>query len=584
MLLFAAFALMFLSSSAKAQDETVQTTTSSNICVSNDAVPRALIAGDSWAQYMWDDGSHNDIFDKFGHADKEMLGRSLGSNPGAGYTGDEYAISGSEAREWVDTDNYPWIANVVAELNANPTIDTVMFSIGGNDVLAGKSDGGYYKDMDLDVPGSEAALFATIEQNTLAAVDAFQAVDPSIDVLLSSYDFPNFDVQFGCGFYACPKREDLSRDPNNDLITNAELNTMISTVENTRIGWVNADARLHFDNGVGLMHHYYGDGDSVAGVLPIPGTTPPNYAPLPGGNPQQPTLRAQFRNFADPIHLDYDGYQYKITHQTEAYFFPKFRGDVTQTFFSQGGLNDGWTDGSTVSNSDIVVGESGDALRFGLVSFDTSALPEGAAISGASLYLIRATGNGTSPFESADLGSPILDVASGSFGQPEVESGDISADATATDAGCFQGSAKDDFYAVRVDLTAAGLAAINTAGLTQFRISFPQSAAGDPYVNFSDGDGALLRGDNRLVEVTKMVDVMQADGTITQEEISYLAIQHQGLGEVMGTTAPFLDVNYSVPTAVTMNANSVAAQSLGILFLTLFMGMALCSGILMRRK
>ncbi len=537
-------------------------------CVTNDAIPRALIAGDSWAQYMWDDGSHNDIFDKFGQADKEMIGRSLNADPGPGYQGDEYAISGSEARQWADTTSYPWIANVVAELTANPTIDTVLLSIGGNDVLAGKSDGGYYKEMDLDIAGSEAALFATIEQNTLSAVHTFQSVDPSIDVLLSSYDFPNFDVEFGtCWIYACPKRRDLSRDPDNALITNAELNGMIATVENTRKGWANADARLHYDNSVGLMHHAYGDGDSDPGVLPKPGTTPPTYDPLPGGNPQRPTRRAQFRIFGDPIHLDYDGYQYKITQQTEAYFFPKFRGEVMQTFFSQGGLNDGWTDGATVSNSDISVGENGDVLRAGLVSFDTSAIPTGAAVTSASLYLIRGSGSGTSPFESVELGLPTLDVTTGSFGQPAVETSDLTEAATATDAGCFQGTAKDAFYAVRVDLTAAGLAAINTAGLTQFRLTFPQTGSGNPTVNFLDGDGTLLRGSDRLIEVTKTIQVLQSDGSITEETISYLAIQHQGLGDLMGTTAPFLDVNYTVPTAVTLASRSVMAPNRLLLFL-----------------
>ena len=75
--------------------------------------PKVIIAGDSWAQYMSDDGTHNVIFDKFGHPDFDLLGQSLGANPGSGYTGSEYAISGSEAREWADTVNYPWVDNVI---------------------------------------------------------------------------------------------------------------------------------------------------------------------------------------------------------------------------------------------------------------------------------------------------------------------------------------------------------------------------------------------------------------------------------------------------------------------------------------
>lgn len=51
--------------------------------------PRLLLAGDSWAQYMWDDGSHNKLFDRFGHAEKRAVSRSLGSDPGPGYSGPE---------------------------------------------------------------------------------------------------------------------------------------------------------------------------------------------------------------------------------------------------------------------------------------------------------------------------------------------------------------------------------------------------------------------------------------------------------------------------------------------------------------
>ena len=47
--------------------------------------PRLLLAGDSWAQYMWDDGSHNELFDRFGHGEKRALSRSLGSDPGRFY-------------------------------------------------------------------------------------------------------------------------------------------------------------------------------------------------------------------------------------------------------------------------------------------------------------------------------------------------------------------------------------------------------------------------------------------------------------------------------------------------------------------
>lgn len=486
------------------------------------SMPRLLLAGDSWAQYMWDDGSHNHVFDRFGHAEKRALSRSLGSDPGPGYHGAEYAISGSEARQWADTVNYPWIANMVAELQANPTIDRVLLSIGGNDVLAGKSGGGWYKDMDLDVAGSEAALFGMIRSRTLQIIDAALAVRPEIRVILSSYDYPNFNTGFWCFAYACPKRRDLSRDPNNALITDQELNAMMVGVEQERLAWIDARPRVDFDHSVGLMHYFYGDGDSGAFTLPRPGQTPPAYSPFPGGNPLLPSLRSNFRSALDPIHLDVEGYEYKIAHETEGQFLPLFRGNAAATFFSVGGSEDGWTDGGVTGTSAIRLGDNGAARLHGILTFDTSSLPDAAVITQARLYLTREGGTGTNPFVSGALGAPTVDVRTGTFGAPAVETSDATAVATAPDAGWVIGSVPANGAALGIELKPAGLAALNPAGRTQFRVSFPQvgSSAGADYTAMSDGD-------------------------VTAPPAGF-----PSLAAYVGTSAPFLDVAYTLPLSV----------------------------------
>lgn len=484
--------------------------------------PRLLIAGDSWAQYLWDDGTHNQMFDRFGHAEKRALSRSLGSDPGPGYGGPEYAISGSEARQWADVANYPWIANMVAALEANPTIDRVLLSIGGNDVLAGKSAGGWYKDMDLDVPGSEAALFASIHLNTLRIIDSALAVRPDLRVILSSYDYPNFNTGFLCFAYACPKRRDLSRDPDNALITDAELNGMMVEIEQNRIAWTNGHARCDFDHAVGLMHYFYGDGVAAPLTLPRPGQSPPDYAPFPGGNPQRPSLRSVFRNTADPIHLDAEGYQYKVAHETESTFLPLFRGNAAATFFSAGGAEDGWTDGTQTGTSAIRLGDNGAMPLHGLLSFDTSTLPDEAVVTGARLYLTRESATGTNPFTSGALGTPAVDVQTGTFGTAEVEASDATAPATAPSAGSVIGSVAANGYALGVELDGAGREAINRTGRTQFRIAFPNtgSAAGADYVAMSDGD------------------------------VTTVPAGFPTLARYMGKAAPFLDVAYTLPLSV----------------------------------
>ena len=501
--------------------------------------PRVLLAGDSWAQYMWDDGSHNDIFDKFGHGDKRAFSLSLADDPGPGYSGPEFAVSGSEARQWADTVNYPWIANMVAALQANPTIDTVVLSIGGNDILAGKSDGGWYKDMDLDVPGSEAALFERLEHDTFVIIDAALAVRPTLRVMLSSYDYPNFNVGLLCFVSACPMRRNLSRDPVNDLITDAEINAMLVQVESQRVGWANSNARLLFDHGLGLMHYYYGDGVSPAGALPHPGQTPPAYAPFPGGNPARPSLRSCFRRpgglDVDPIHLDYEGYQYKITNETQARFFPDFRGPVTMSFASAGGAEDGWTDGTTTGTGGVQVGRTDAARVFGIVSFDTAAIPDGATITRAALYLHRQSAQGTNPFQSGALGLPQVDVVQGSFGNPEIEPADAGAAPTVANAGAVFGSARATGYAIRVEIDSVALGAIHAAGTTQFRLSFASAGTGT--------------GNDRVVF---------ADGDVTAP----IAATLPTLSHWLGTAAPLLDVAYELPVAVEERMNVLHAPSL----------------------
>lgn len=517
-------------------------------CPSTTPTPRVLLAGDSWAQYMWDDNAHNITFDKFGQADKLAVSRSLGSNPGANYTGPEYAISGSEAREWVDTANYPWIANVAAELNANPSIDSIMFSLGGNDILAGKSGGGFYKDMNLDVPGSKEALFATILANSTTITNAFTAVRPNVDVLVSSYEYPNFNVTtLFCGIYACPKRRDLSRDPDGALITDIEINTMNIDVETQRIAWTNANTRLHFDNGDGEMHYFYGDGVAAPGALARPGQMAPLYTPFPGGNPLRPSLRSNFRLTAgfisaDPIHLNPAGYLYKVAVQTDAYFFPRFRGAVSTTLQSLGGNQDGWTDGVSVGTDTIRMGDDGTRLTHGVVTFDTSTIPPDETIESASIYLLQDARSGTNPFTSGNLGAPRLDVA-GQFGAPQVEPSDATAPATASDAGCFVGSANAKYYALRIDLTPAAIAAIRRDGITQFRVQFSNVNPGTDRVNFSAGDAVLAPAE--LVSTLSTIDEVQGDGSIRNREVDAVSVANRGLADLLGSAKPFLDIRYA---------------------------------------
>src|SRR6185503_16473187 len=122
------------------------------------------------------------------------------------------------------------------------------------------------------------------------------------------------------------------------------------------------------------------------------------------------SIRSNFRNAIDPIHLSVAGYEYKVAAETEHFFFPLFRGNASATFFSLGGAEDGWTDGAATGTTAIRLGDNGTAPLRGLISFDTSALPDNAVVTQARFYLTRESATGTNPFTSGALGTPTVDV------------------------------------------------------------------------------------------------------------------------------------------------------------------------------
>ena len=528
--------------------------------------PRIIMAGDSWAQYMADDDTHNSALKMYGQGDKTSISSTFevgilcgGTQPGPNDT--YYTVSGSEARQWANEAVYNYLQNLIDAINANPTIDAVLLSIGGNDILAGRSEGGWYLDMDLDVAGSEQALFDQITADMLYIINQVWArARPNIDFIISSYDYPNFNVtgsflgQDYCGFYACGKREDLSRDEDGDgvisgsehLILDGELNTMMTLVEQIRKDIADNNPKIFYDNGQGLMHYYYGFDDPgyptiTQGTTPYPGGVSPFTS---GGDPGIPTDRDNFRTVAvcglgsfaaDPIHLDAEAYEYKIKNQFDNIFFEQYRGEPTATYFSEG-VNDGYVDivDNSVTNGGLRVGDDGWDLPWtsatnnyrSILSFNTADIPDDATVTGASLYMIR-SGADDNPFEKGDR-SPVLDIKSGHFGSLEsLELADGTDAADASDIACFHGVVEEDKFTVRADITGTAVDYINKTGRTQLRFSFDVADWSTEYVNFYDGGGAAaalsadLEAEQNpdVYEYRIIKRIYEADGSETDIEL-----------------------------------------------------------------
>ena len=177
----------------------------------------------------------------------------------------------------------------------------------------------------------------------------------------------------------------------------------------------------------------------------------------------------------------------------------------TQVTFTSVAAQDGWvlesTETSNAGGSIDATSNTTSSLRVGddnkdkqyksVVSFDTSSIPDGAAIFSVTLRLRRGTVSGTNPFTTH--GTCWADVQSGSgfSGSTALQTGDFQAAATAIQAASLSNAANNGDWS-EGSLNAAGLAAINKTGTTQLRVYFnldDNDDTGNDYIGYYSGEG-----------------------------------------------------------------------------------------------
>jgi len=186
---------------------------------------------------------------------------------------------------------------------------------------------------------------------------------------------------------------------------------------------------------------------------------------------------------------------------------------VTVTFNSVG-AEDGWVresgENTNVGSNTSAGATTTSALRVGdnntdrqykaLVSFDTSSIPDGAAITSVSLRLKRGTVSGTNPFTTH--GTCWVDVQNGGFsGSNAVQSADFQASATAVQASSLTNAASNGAWS-EGSLNAAGLAAVSKTGTTQFRVYFSlddNDDLGNDFIGYYSGNNGTAANRPELV-------------------------------------------------------------------------------------
>ncbi len=228
------------------------------------ATDRILLVGDSWARESWT---------------QRVFETALG-NKGLGQfseLGEVTSIGGTTAAQWATPG---FLALITQELQANPTLDIIHLSVGGNDFLnAGPTT--------ID---ELLGVIAQVADDVDTIVDHVHGVRSNVRVALGVYDYVNLSTGFSfeLGIFA------------EEMIARAALKP-----------------NLFLLNNLGVLHHRFGFPNEFGpGETPLPGGFP-DYLPLRGGDPDFP---GNPNLFVDEIHPTEQGYVALAEHAIDAFY------------------------------------------------------------------------------------------------------------------------------------------------------------------------------------------------------------------------------------------------------------------------
>jgi|CXWL01.1.fsa_nt_gi hypothetical protein len=160
----------------------------------------------------------------------------------------------------------------------------------------------------------------------------------------------------------------------------------------------------------------------------------------------------------------------------------------------------GTVNSNATTTSAIRIGDTNqDRQQKGFVSFDTSAIPDGATVQTVTLRLRRGSLTGTNPFTTH--GSMSADVSPAFGGSTTLATGDFQAAASAGGV-CTLTNAAANLDWSECTFNAAGLAAINKTGTTQVRVQFSlddNDDTGNDYLGYYSGDNGTAANRPQLV-------------------------------------------------------------------------------------
>ncbi len=430
------------------------------------ATRRILTVGDSWSVFMNANSTFNNVLRKWGHSDKRYTTNLIISE------------NGSETDDFLGEEKQTEIA---AQLAANPSIDVVHLSIGGNDVL-----GDWHVSWTQDQVDS---LEAAVTVRLTSIIDFIKSAKPGIRIVWSGYTYPNFGEVIGSlPAAAQPSHPFYGTWEGMGFPTFLQINTILNSFSATVQAYADTDPQVDFVYCPGVLQHVYGQPNA----LPVEpgGSYQPFDAPLPAGFPEYPSPRPGMSNygfFTDAFHLSAGGYSAFIDYQFQKFYHKYFMND--QYILATDGPSTGGVSSTGVVTETPMVGEAAGIQYAAVLNFATSALPD-TGIAKAEVFIRRVSQNGNNLYD-----SPItISVKRGSFGaSATVEADDFAAMGEAAGQPCVFGSNGGDGHWVRIQLPDELLPYITNESDIQVHIASPEvSGRLVTFSGTSDSDFAPL--------------------------------------------------------------------------------------------
>ncbi len=406
------------------------------------STPKILLVGDSWAWFMSTQSIINIELKAWGHSDYTFVSDAI------------VAENGAETNDFLKADKK---AEIQSLLNANPTIEVVHLSIGGNDFLG---------DWNISMtPGQVDTLTSNVFTRLDSVIQFIKSCKPGIKVFWSGYVYPNFaepindmaPFQTSQPFYGTWHG---MGDP-----TFLQINTLLNGISLEFDSIYANDPQVESNICTGLMQYLYGQTSPMS--VPPSGTYAPFTQPLPFGDPNYPSPKTAMNDYGftkDCFHLSANSYKAFFGYHMQKFYQKYLMDDLyllsannseTGTVSSQGNVAASLSLGSA-SGEDFAT----------VLSFNTTTMAD-TTLAKASLFIRRQSLTGTNPLS----GALEVTVKNGNLGTTaNVEAADYTATGDASGAPCQFGSIANNDDWVRLDLPVQALPFITNAAGTQIII------------------------------------------------------------------------------------------------------------------